>query len=175
MTPPGSITVICRTPRLVLRHFMPTDLDVMADILADPEVMRFSLGLKSREETEQWLDHTIASYAENGFGLWAVVHRGDDRLIGFCGLVVQDVDERRDVEIGYRLARAYWGQGLATEAAVATRDDAMGRLGIDRLISIIAPENVASIRVAEKNGMRLETDTVKWERTVRIYAVSASD
>ncbi len=174
MTAPESIIAICQTPRLLLRHFLPSDLDGMADMLADSEVMRFSLGTRTRDETRQWLGRTMASYAENGFGLWAVDHRRDGRLIGFCGPSVQEVDERREVEIGYRLAKAYWGQGLATEAAMATRDDAVGRLGIERLISIIDPLNTASIGVAEKIGMQLESETVKWQRTVRIYALSAT-
>lgn len=168
---------IAETDRLILRHLQMDDLSDMAPILADPEVMRFSLGRKTREQTRKWMEGCLENYSEErwGFGLWAVVHKRDNKLIGYCGLVQwKDVDGRREVEVGYRLARPYWGRGLATEAARAVRDYAFGQLGLTRLISIIEPENIASIRVAEKNGMKLEKEIIKWNRPVRIYAVDKS-
>src|SRR5205807_7864742 len=77
---------------------------------------------------------------------------------GFCGLVSQSVEGVEEVEVGYMLDKAYWGRGLATEAARASRDYGFERLGLRRLISLINPENAASLRVAEKNGMRYERD-----------------
>jgi len=94
-------------------------------------------------------------------------------VIGFCGLTrFDDVDGQPEIEIGYRLARAYWEQGLATEAALAVRDYACSQLGLRRLIALIDAENVRSIRVAEKIGLHHEKDTLFREKPVRVYAIS---
>ena len=163
--------MIAETPRLVLRRFTPADLDFLAELFADPEVMRFSLGVRNRAASRLWLDHAIASYAENGWGHWAAVTRDDGRTIGFCGLKAWDVEGRREVEIGYRFAPAFWGRGLATEAAAAARDAGFGRYGLERLVSLIEAENVASWRVAEKVGMSYERDVEMWGQRLRLYAV----
>ena len=92
------------------------------------------------------------------FSLWATVHKPDQRLIGRCGLLAWDLEGQKEVEVGYLLAKPYWGRGLATEAARAIRDYGFDRLGVARLISLIRPENVASRRVAGKIGMRHERD-----------------
>jgi RimJ/RimL family protein N-acetyltransferase len=166
--------IITETERLILREFTIGDLDDMAALFADPEVMRFSLGTKSREQTERWIRGCQEDYSPErwGFGLWAVVLEQSSDLIGFCGLSrFDDIDGQPEVEVGYRLARRFWGQGLATEAALATRDYAFQTLGLTRLISIIEPANSASVRVAEKTGMTLEKELVKWDRPVSIYVI----
>ncbi len=169
--------VITETDRLVLRPFELSDLDALTPILADPEVMRFSVsGPWSRERTLRFLQGCVADYAEErwGFGLWAVVHKRDAQLIGYCGLSrFADVDGVAEVEIGFRLAPEYWGRGLATEAVRAVRDYAFEHLGMRRLISMIEPENSRSIRVAEKAGMVREKEIWKWGRPVLVYAVFA--
>jgi len=166
--------MVTSTPRLILRRFTLQDLDALARILADPRVMEFSLvGPLSRAQVRTWLfDRTLASYERHGWGPWAVIDRESDTVIGFCGLLRQEIDGRAEVEVAYRLHPDYWGRGLATEAAIAVREYAFGRPEIDRLVSIIEPANVRSIRVAEKNGMRLEKETLYRERPVRIYSVS---
>lgn len=167
-------SIIAETPRLRLRRFTLADTEALAEILGHPEVMRFSTaGPMTREQVGTMLrDRVLAAYTRDGFGLWAVESKAEGRsLLGYCGLLVWDIDGRREIEIGYRLARSAWGQGLATEAARATRDDAIRRLGFRRLISLIDPANTASIRVAEKNGMRLERQIVKWDRPINVYAL----
>jgi ribosomal-protein-alanine N-acetyltransferase len=86
--------------------------------------------------------------------------RSENKLIGYCGFFDQTVDDAEEIEIGYRLDPKYWGQGLATEAVRAVRDHAFNDLGLDHVISLIHPENIASRRVAEKNGMTAERETV---------------
>lgn len=163
--------IVAETPRLVLRRFTPADLDFLAALFADPEVMRFSLGVRDREVSRLWLENVIASYADNGWGHWAVVTRDDGRLIGFCGLWTVDVDGRDEVELAYRLTPSSWGRGLATEAASAARDAGFGHYGLERLVSLIDADNVASWRVAEKVGMRYERDVEVWEQRLRLYAI----
>ncbi len=166
---------IADNPRITLRHFGQNDLDTLAVILADPEVMRFSLsGPKTLEQTQSLIENMLMSYEQQGRGLYAVVHKDDKKLIGYCGFFSQEVDGQREIEVGYRLAPAYWGKGLATEAALATRDYAFSQLGLTRLISIIEPENIRSIRVAEKIGMRHEKDSKFRDLPVQIYAMHKS-
>jgi RimJ/RimL family protein N-acetyltransferase len=165
--------LIAEGERVFLRHFHMADLDDMAALFADPEVMRFGRGPQSREWVRKWLRGCLEDYYQKwGFGLWAVVHRPDRRLIGYCGLTFfEEVDGRPEIEIGYRLLRAYWNRGLATEAARAARDYALGCLGLRRLVALIDPDNARSLRVAEKIGLRHEKDALFRGKPARVYAI----
>jgi len=132
----------------------------MATLMADVDFMRFSLGVFMREKTAQFLDKVIARDREGVPSQFAVIFRGDKRLIGYCGFFAQIVDGIEGLEIGYRIDPAYWNRGLATEAARAVRDYAFSELRLPRVMSLIHPDNVASRRVAEKNGMTVEKETV---------------
>jgi [ribosomal protein S5]-alanine N-acetyltransferase len=163
---------IAETQRIMLRLFNLNDLDDLAAIFADPQVMHFSIsGVKTKAQTKSTIENILLSYQKHGWGLYAIEQKEDRQLIGYCGLFAQQIDGQAEIEVGFRLANAYWGKGLATEATIVTRDDAFARLGITRLISIVDPENVRSIRVAEKIGMQYEKDTVFQSLPVRIYAI----
>lgn len=149
-----------QTPRLILRSFSDDDLDEMSALMANADFMRFSLGVFSREQTAAFLDKVQARDRDGLPSQFAVGVRAHNRLIGYCGFFPQLVDEVDELEIGYRLHPAYWGQGIATEAARAVRDHAFDELQLPRVISLIHPENAASRRVAEKNGMTPEKETV---------------
>jgi RimJ/RimL family protein N-acetyltransferase len=152
-------TPILKTPCLTLRRWSSDDTAGLEAINRDPEVTRYlnpPLPPAARF-TERCLEH----WEEYGFGFFAVVLREESRagrLIGFVGIghptFIPEVAGRP--ELGWRLARDAWGRGLATEAAVAVRDDAFDRLGLAELISIIHPDNAASQRVATKVGMGIE-------------------
>jgi len=129
---------------------------------------------KTREETRSALESILSAYDKMGFGLYAVVHAEDRKLIGYCGFVVREVDGQREVELGCGLAPAYWGRGLGTEAIKACRDFGFGKLGFERLISIVDPRNIASIRVAEKTGMKLEKESAFQGSPLHIYGMSRS-
>jgi RimJ/RimL family protein N-acetyltransferase len=165
--------VIADAQRVFLRCFHVADLDAMAEVFGDPEVMRFGTGPQSRDWVQGWLCGCLEDYYRKwGFGLWAVVYKPDRRVIGFCGLTrFDDIDGQPEIEIGYRLARGFWGRGLATEAAKAVRDYASGVLVLPRLVSIIDPRNVASIRVAEKSGLRYEKDVIFRGTLCKLYAI----
>lgn len=151
------MTIVITTARLALRHFTPEDTDALAAIFGDREVMRYSLsGVKTRSQTREFISWIHSNYQKYGFGLYAVTLRKTKQLIGYCGLLVWYFEEVTEVEIGYRLAREYWGKGLATEAAVAVRNYAWQQLELNRLICLIQPENKPSLRVAAKLGMSLE-------------------
>ena len=162
------------TPRLTLRWLTPKDVHGLARILGLPLVMRFSLhGPYTMEQTAELIQKCRDNYQAKGYGVYGVVHNADQALIGSCGFFDQLIDGVDEVEIGYRLHPDYWGRGLATEAARAVRDFGFNTLGFERLISVIEPENKASVRVAQKNGMRLEKETM-FHGAVKagIYAVS---
>jgi ribosomal-protein-alanine N-acetyltransferase len=154
--------VILETPRLILRPFREEDLDLLAPLMANPDFMRFSLGVYSREQTAAFLDKVINWQR---FGLptqFAVIHGADNRLIGYCGFLHQQVDATDEIEIAYRLDPDYWSRGLATEAATAVRDHAFRNLKLTRVISLIHPDNLPSRRVAEKNGMTVKKNCLSW-------------
>ncbi len=149
--------IVLETARLTLRQFERTDLDALASIQADPEVMHFfPSGPRSRDLTERDIDRCIATQTAHGFSPWATVDRAEGRVIGRCGLLPQALGGVKEIEIAYMIARSHWGLGLATEAARAIRDHGLTTLGHSRLVSIIHRDNIASQRVAEKIGLHRE-------------------
>ncbi|MBN6051451.1 GNAT family N-acetyltransferase, partial [Nonomuraea sp. RK-328] len=144
------------TSRLSFRELTPDDLDDMAALLGDPEVMRYYPGTRTREESLRWIESSRRSYAEHGHGLWALTVRETGEFAGNCGLTRQPVEDEVFTEVGYLVPAALQGRGYATEAALACRDLARDVLKVDRLISIIHPDNVPSQRVAGKLGLTLE-------------------
>ena len=149
---------ILETDRLILRHLERGDLDDLHALYADPEIRRyFPDGTLTREETLEELEWFLAGHPEHPqLGLWATIHKPTGGFIGRCGLLPWTIEGRPEVEVAYLLAKRYWGQGLATEAARAIVHHACAHLGHERLICLIDPANAASIRVAERIGMRLE-------------------
>ena len=148
------------TPRLLLRDFVEADLDTLAALMANADFMLFSSGPFTREETERFLFDRVIAPARAGLpSQFAVIVRAEKRLIGYCGFFRQIVDGLDEIEIGYRLHPDYWNLGLATEAARAVRDYAFEVMKLERVISLIHPDNRASRRVTEKNGMTLEKKT----------------
>lgn len=143
-------------------------------VYGDPEVMRFGDGPQTPEWVRDWIRRALACYEQRGYGPWAVIEKHSGELIGYCGLFFYpDINGRPEIEIGYRLARAWWGRGYATEAVTAVRDFAFDTLGLSRLVALIDPANVASVRVAEKAGMRHEADVmlVGYDHPDRVYVV----
>lgn len=162
---------VLETPRLLLRQFTWDDLDCLAALYADPTVMTFLGGPRSYERAEQHLGQILQSYEENGFGLWATIHKSDRHLMGRCGLIQQNINSKPEVEIGYLLAKEYWSQGLASEAASAIRDYGFNTVGCDRLISLIDPQNFASQKVAQKVGLIYEQEIALQGKPIRVYAI----
>jgi ribosomal-protein-alanine N-acetyltransferase len=155
------IKFITQTERLILRPFNILDVKVMCGVLCDPEVMLFSDGVKPPTGVRGWIENCVDNYPKSDLGIWAVVVKNTNDLIGYCGLIqFPDIDGQPEIEIGFRLLRVCWGQGYATEAAVSVRDYAFDMLLASRLVSLVDPRNIASIRVVEKLGMRYEKDVM---------------
>jgi len=146
---------ILGTPRLILRPFREDDIDRLAELMANPDFMRFSLGPYTREQTQTALQKFL-SWNQAGLpSPFAVVLPQNNDVLGYCGFL-HHPEVPDEVEIGYRLDPSYWNRGLITEAARVVRDYAFEGLKLPRVISLIHPENIPSRRVAEKNGMRIE-------------------
>jgi ribosomal-protein-alanine N-acetyltransferase len=162
---------ILETSRLILRELCPDDADALALTLSDAETMRFYPAPFNRSAVENWIFNNVARYRDHGHGLWAMILKSTGELVGDCGLTIQHVDGQAEIEIGYHVRRDRWGLGLATEAARACRDFGFARLPVERLISIIRPENLASRRVAEKNGMTVWKEVMRQNLPHLVYAI----
>jgi RimJ/RimL family protein N-acetyltransferase len=163
------------TSRLAFREMTPDDLNDMAALLGDPQVMRYYQHPKTRQEALAWIAWNQRLYRDHGFGLWLLTLRGTGEFVGDCGLTPQQVDGVTELEVGYHVRAALQGRGLATEAAAACCDYARDVLEVDRLIAIIALGNRPSQRVAEKLGLALERQTDnqgRWPSPQLIYATS---
>lgn len=162
-------TLRLETERLVLRKPRSNDSDEFLAVWGDEETTRFIGGPKTREEVAAMIGRMERHWQHHDVGLFAVERKHDRRVLGRVGLLLWDPKrwvsafhaapiEPAETEIGWTLGREHWGRGYATEGALACRDWALGELGLTRLISLIAHENPASIRVAEKIGESFERD-----------------
>ena len=164
------------TERLLLRMFRPEDGDVMYDrIWTDPAVMRFVQPggwPHPREESAGFLSRLVARFRERGYGQWAVTLKGGG-LIGYCGL--KNLADTADVELLYGIAEEYWGRGLVTEASCASLRFGFEEAGLDQIVGIAMPENLASRRVMEKLGMREEGMARHYGFDVVRYSIRRDD
>ena len=172
---PGLRRQMIETPRLILRPFRHDDLDAFASMNADAEVMRYIGDGKpqSRAQTEMRINAILDHWDQHGFGLCAGVDRATRAFIGFCGL--QYLDNTAEIEVGYRLAKRFWGMGLATEAAGATLRYGFDELGLDRIVAVVHPENVASQWVIQKIGLKYVKDARFYNSDVEYYAVAREE
>ena len=156
--------MILETERLCLREMDQTDFASLCKILQDKNAMDAYEGAFSDEEVQEWLDRQMARYQKWGFGLWAVVLKATNQMIGQCGLTMQPWKEIEVLEIGYLFERAYWHNGYATEAAEACKKYAFEILNAAEVCSIIRDTNIASQNVAVRNGMTIADTWIKHYR-----------
>jgi RimJ/RimL family protein N-acetyltransferase len=170
-----------QTERLVLRRWRAEDRAPFSAINADLEVMRWigSGRVLGRGLSDELVDRFEREWEQRGYGLWAVSWRDDASaaLLGFCGLTAPMFlpDVLPAAEVGWRLARAAWGMGVATEAAHAALAFGFEQAGLAEIVAVVAPENARSLRVAEKLGMTRRPDRhhAAAGRRVAVFGVSA--
>jgi RimJ/RimL family protein N-acetyltransferase len=163
------------TARVLLRPLSSDDLDEFALLGSDPDVMRY-IGpgkTQARDQAAARLCAIIDDRRKHGFGLWAAIDKADGAWMGFCGL--QFLDSSSEVEVGYRLARRFWGMGLATEAASACLRYGFEELGLDRIVGVVQLENLASQRVLEKIGLRYVRNARFYNSDVKYYAITRNE
>jgi RimJ/RimL family protein N-acetyltransferase len=159
------------TERLVLRMFREADFESYARIFSDPEVMRYLGDGKPLDRHEAWrsMAFHLGHWTLRGYGMWAVEEKASGALVGRIGLL--NPDGWPGFELGWALGREHWGRGYATEGARRALAYAFTELGRGHVISVILPENGASIRVAERLGERLESRAALFGREALIYGV----
>jgi RimJ/RimL family protein N-acetyltransferase len=163
------------TTRLRLRHCTLEDLDTLSVIRSDPNVMQY-IGKgkpQSRKQVKEVILDISSHWQEHGFGRWGIVHKEDRRLIGLCGLSY--LENRPDVEVGYTLAKAYWGQGFASEVAAASLRYGFEEVKLDRIVALAYPENTASRRVMDKLGMHFVKTTRFFGGDLVYYEISSNE
>jgi ribosomal-protein-alanine N-acetyltransferase len=166
--------LVLETSRLLLRKFTLKDAEALELCLGDPIAMEFYPAALDRQGVEGWIQRNLDRYERDGHGLWAMVLKDSDQVIGDCGCTVQEVEGKKEVEVGCHVRRDLWGRGYATEAARACMEYGFNKLGAKGVISMIRPPNIPSRRVAEKNGMICEK--VIWWRDYEhcVYAKERS-
>jgi RimJ/RimL family protein N-acetyltransferase len=144
------------TARLLMRPVADDDLDAIAALYADADVMRY-IGLRgplTYEQTRERVAFMVDHWRKHGFGMWSLRLKDGGEFVGRCGL--RTMDNTTEIELGYTLARAFWGRGYATEASRAVVRHAFDTLKLKRLVAIADPANTASVNVMKKLGMAFE-------------------
>ena len=167
---------ILETKRLILRHLKLNDLDSLFALYSDPNMRRyFPEGTLTYGETKEELEWFLNGHPEHPeLGLWATIYKETNHFIGRCGLLPWTIDDRPEVEVAYLLDKTYWGQGLGTEAAQAVLYYGFEKLQLPRLICMIEPENLASIKVAENIGMSFEKEGEDEKGVFLLYSRNVS-
>jgi ribosomal-protein-alanine N-acetyltransferase len=163
------------TDRLLLRPFTLDDAEALhSAIFSDPDVMEFMPGGIPRavKQTERVIEYYIDHWQQRDYGVWAVVHKEDDKLIGQAGL--NFIDEISQTEVLYAFAKPYWAQGLATEAARAScRYAYRSDIGITKVIALVHPDNTYSKKVIDKLGMEYRREVKLWRMKLLMYVSTA--
>ena len=162
--------------RLITRKVVPGDYVKWSRFFENAEATRFHPELESltpEERAKKWIARQISRYNNRQYGLQALIHKESNSFIGMCGLLIQEINNKKEVEIGYHLIREHWGKGYAIEAATLFKNYAFINQ-IPSVTSIIHILNTRSQNVAIKNGMTCE-EQLEWSgKEVFIYRVNQS-
>ena len=162
---------VIETERIILRELDDLDLNALAEIYADPEVMRFvgNGSVLNREQTAKSISNWKKYYERFKFGNWATVEKDTSEFIGLCGL--SWLPDNSDIEVSYLFSKPSWGKGFATETAKAILDYGFNNLGLKRIVALVYPENSTSIHVIEKLGMKHEGEKEFFGKKLLFYSL----
>ena len=160
---------LLETERLKLRELKESDYRDLFEILSDPETMKYYPATFDQSDVESFIHRSILSYSKNGFGLWAVILKNENKFIGQCGISLQVIDGKIVPEIGYHINKNYWRRGFATEAALASLSFGFERLKMKELYIHTFVENIPSIGVAEKLKMEKVKEFDKYIKDHNIF------
>jgi RimJ/RimL family protein N-acetyltransferase len=165
--------IIIETNRLFLQELKEEDSPALLKLFSDQIAMQFFPSTKTKNEVDEWIKKNMKSYIANKFGLYSCVLKEINEIIGYCGFILQmDIDGNNEVEIGYGLIRSFWHKGYATEAAIGCKKYGFEKLQIEKLISLIRPENIPSINVAIRNGMSRQKNIMWRDYLHSIYSIT---
>lgn len=162
---------VIKTERLELHFFTPGDAPYLSKITSNAEVMRFFPRVLDYLETDEMLTRILSEYDKYGHCFLKVIRKDDGNFIGICGLLHQEIDGKEETEIGYRFLPEYWGKGYATEAAAGCIDYARSVLKKKQLIILVRPENIPSIKVAERLGATKSKEVYAHEMNHWLYLI----
>jgi RimJ/RimL family protein N-acetyltransferase len=162
---------ILETTRLILDEIGAEKFDDLANLLANENVHRFFPKTLDKKESFEFLEAIRKRQKEDGVSFWAVIRKDDLKFLGICGLLKQNIDNIDEIEVGYRINDIFWGKGYGTEAAKGCIQYAKDKLKLTSVISLILPENKQSIRVAEKNGLKLEKKSMFHGQIHNVYRI----
>jgi len=163
------------TERLLLRQVKTDDLEGWAQsVFADPEAMRYmpKRTITPYERAEQAMNNFSRYWTEHGLGAWGVTDKKNGQFLESCYLEPPEDSGTGDVELGYDLAKAFWGQGITTEAARAVLRFSFENNNLERIVAIVVPENIGSWRVLEHIGFVYEKNAHIYDFDVVYYAIT---
>ena len=166
---------VLETERLTLRRMDHSDLEDLAQLLSNPQVMRYWPAPFDREQSQQWIQRQQSRYARDGCGYWLAHARETGHCVGQAGLCVLEIDGQPEHAIGYILRTDCWGRGYATEAATAIIDWARNELNISRIVCPVRPENEPSVAVAKRLGLTEEKQTMFASFNHAIYVTPSQE
>lgn len=166
------------TERLITRFLQPNDYKIWIPFLSDPECIQFLpyYGIDDpAERAKHVIEKQLGRYNENRYGLQLLLDRKNNEPVGMCGLLLQDVEGKPELEVGYHLLREHWGKGYASEAAQAFKNFGFENNQADSIVSMIDVGNTKSQQVALHNGMKPEP-TFHWMGfEINIYRITQVD
>jgi RimJ/RimL family protein N-acetyltransferase len=167
-----SSNLFIETERLLIRPFKLEDIEPSYTMNLDAEVSKFTGdgGVVSKKEIERRIvENVFGDYEKFGYGRLAVELKGENKFIGFTGLkYLEDLDE---VDLGYRFMKEFWGKGIATESAKACVNLGFNKLGLERIIAMVLPENTGSIRVLEKLNFEFEKEIIEDNQLAKVFSL----
>ena len=163
------------TERLLIRKFTLDDLPKLIELRADPEVNKYLGGtrMQNPEAIEKRIPFYIDCYKKYGFGMCAMIWKESGEMIGWSGL--QPLEETGEIEVGYGMAKEFWGKGIGFECAKAWLGYGFNEAGLNRIVAVASPENTGSWRIMERCGMRYETTASHYGTDCVFYAVSKDE
>lgn len=161
------------TERLILRPLAETDVEAIYAMRSDADVMRFIREPQNRAESANWIELVSSRWATEQIGFCAVIEKSSEKFVGWCGL--WHLKETGEIEVGYAVAKEFWGEGYATEAAIEFLNYAFGKLQREKIVAVAQPENAASRRVMEKLGMGYDYTSEFYGRDLVHYSITKKD
>lgn len=166
---------IIQTDRLAFREFAQADLEPLFLLLNDPAVMKYCSGPMDLAGAKKWLDAAIECYKNYGYDYWAVYDKNTDTFIGQIGILNQEIAGKQKNCLAFMIGQQYWNKGYATEGALACIHYAFESLKLEKLMATVEPENIPSISVLKKMGMKFEGETTYFGEKVHHYSIHKSE